>query len=37
LSIAQRDIGLGAVAFGGGGEKPPAPPKTGRLAVVDAA
>lgn len=38
LSIAQHDIGLGAVSFfGTGGEKPPAPPHTGRLAVVDAA
>lgn len=33
LSVAQRDIGLGAVSFGGGGEKPPAPP-TGYLQEV---
>lgn len=37
LSIAQRDIGLGAVAFGTGGEKPPPPPQTGFLTVVDEA
>lgn len=36
LSIAQRDIGLGAIAFGTGGEKPK-PPTEGRLTVVDAA
>lgn len=34
LSIAQRDIGLGAVSFGNAGEKPPAPPPSGRLEVV---
>lgn len=34
LSIAQRDIGLGAVAFGTGEEKPPAAP-TATLAVVE--
>lgn len=38
LSVAQRDIGLGAVSFfGTGGEKPPAPPPEGFLTVVDAA
>lgn len=36
LSTAQRDIGLAAVSFGSGGEKPP-PETTGRLhAVADA-
>lgn len=35
LSIAQRDIGLGAVSFGGGGEKPPPPADTrGHLQAV---
>ncbi len=34
LSIAQRDIGLGAVSFGGGGEKPPPPPTFGQLHAV---
>lgn len=39
LSIAQRDIGLGAVSYGTGEEKPPAPSagltvvKTGRQAA----
>ncbi len=37
LSVAQRDIGLGAVSFGGGGDKPPTPETSGRLSVVDAA
>jgi len=36
LSRAQREIGLGAVAFGDGGEKPPAPAKTRRLQVAGA-
>jgi hypothetical protein len=36
LSIAQRDIGLSAVAFGTGGDKPK-PPTEGRLTIVDAA
>lgn len=35
LSVAQRDIGLGAVAFGNAGEKPDAVvPPSGRLGVV---
>jgi hypothetical protein len=28
LSVAQREIGLGAVSFGGGGDKPPPPADT---------
>ena len=32
LSAAQRDIGLSAVSFGSGGEKPPTP--TGQLEIV---
>jgi hypothetical protein len=32
LSIAQRDIGLSAVSFGSGGEKPPTP--SGQLEIV---
>jgi len=34
LSVAQRDIGLGAVAFGNAGEKPDEVIPTGRLGVV---
>jgi len=35
LSVAQRDIGLGAIAFGNMGEKPEeAPAPTGRLGIV---
>lgn len=34
LSVAQHDIGLSRVAFGGGGEKPDAPTTTGFLEVV---
>ncbi|NQE63789.1 hypothetical protein [Caulobacter sp. RHG1] len=34
LSVAQRDIGLGAVAFGNAGEKPDSVPPSGRLGVV---
>lgn len=35
LSVAQRDIGLGAVSFGNSGEKPPeVPPAIARLEVV---
>lgn len=34
LSVAQRDIGLGAVSFGTGGDKNPTPTTTGHLAVV---
>lgn len=34
LSVAQRDIGLGAVAFGNMGEKPAETVPTGRLGVV---
>jgi hypothetical protein len=33
LSTAQRDIGLAAVSFGDGGEKPP-PETTGRLTLA---
>ncbi|WP_421738991.1 hypothetical protein [Caulobacter sp.] len=33
LTTAQRDIGLAAVSFGDGGEKPP-PERTGRLTLA---
>lgn len=36
LSLTQRDIGLSAVTFfGGGGDKPPTPGAVGHLAAVD--
>lgn len=35
LTSAQRDIGLSAVSFGGGGDKPPTPGLTGHLATVE--
>jgi len=34
LSTAQHDIGLSAVAFGDGAEKPPTPATYGRLTVA---
>jgi hypothetical protein len=34
LSVAQRDIGLGAISFGNMGEKPEEVPPTGRLEIV---
>jgi hypothetical protein len=34
LSVAQRDIGLGAISFGDAGEKPPAPTGSARLTVA---
>lgn len=34
LSVAQRDIGLGAISFGNAGEKPESVPPSGRLGVV---
>lgn len=34
LSVAQRDIGLSAVSFGGGGDKPPTPDTVGRASIV---
>jgi hypothetical protein len=36
LSVAQRDIGLSAVSFGGGGDKPPTPETLGRLSLAAA-
>jgi hypothetical protein len=36
LSVAQRDIGLAAVSFGSGGDKPPTPETTGRLPSLTA-
>lgn len=37
LSVAQREIGLGAVAFGSGGDKPPTPERTGHLTLTTVA
>jgi hypothetical protein len=34
LTVAQHDIGLAAVSFGMGAEKPEAPPASGRLTVA---
>jgi hypothetical protein len=36
LSVAQRDIGLAAVSFGSGGDKPATPETTGRLPALTA-